>query len=95
MGKIGTQESFDLGLAQLVTARDALLHQEAIELATLGEDDAARVGSVAFGLEISGEAVEMRSEQAAAEIDQRSFFFEPEFEHKLIGGFWLKPAKPR
>ncbi len=95
MGEIGPQESFDMDLAQLVTVRDALLHQEAIELATLGENDAACVGSVAFGLEISGEAVEMRSEQAAAEIDQRAFFFEPEFEHNKTCGFGLKPAEPR
>ena len=82
MGEIGSQKSVEMGLAQLVTARDALLQKEAIELATLGKQFTARVVSVAFGLEVSRESVEMRSEEAAAEIDQGSFLFEPEFEHK-------------
>jgi len=82
MGEIGSQKSAEMGLTQLVTAGDALLQKEAIELATLGKQFTARVVSVAFGLEVGRESVEMRSEEAAAEIDQGSFLFEPEFEHK-------------
>jgi hypothetical protein len=90
MGEIGSQEGVHDRLAQLVAAREALLDQEAIELATLGEDHAARVERVAFGLEVSGEAVEMRTEQAAAEIDQGSLFFEPVFEHKVMRVFFVE-----
>jgi hypothetical protein len=91
MSVVSLQKSFDVSRAQLITARDALLQKKAIELTTLGEEFTARVTSVAFGLEISGEAVEMRSEQTAAEIDQGSFFFEPIFEHKWIDVLLLKP----
>jgi hypothetical protein len=92
MSVVSLQESFDVSRAQLITARDALLQKKAIELTTLGEEFTARVASVAFGLEVSGEAVEMRSEQAAAEIDQGLFFFEPIFEHKWISVLLLKPG---
>ena len=37
MGEIGIQKSVDVGLAQLVKARNVLLQQKAIELATFGE----------------------------------------------------------
>jgi hypothetical protein len=57
MSVVSLQESFDVSRAQLITARDALLQKKAIELTTLGEEFTARVASVAFGLEISGEAI--------------------------------------
>jgi hypothetical protein len=82
MGEIGAQKSFDMRLAQLITTRDALCQHVVVELATLGQKMTASVARVAFGLEVSGEAVEIRTEQAAAEIDQRAFFFKPKFEHK-------------
>lgn len=82
MGEIGIQKSVDVGLAQLIKARNVLLQQEAIELATFGEHFTTKGVRVAPGLEVSGEAVEMRPEQSASEIDQGPFFFEPIFEHK-------------
>ena len=82
MGEIGIHKSVDVGLAQLVKARNVLLQQEAIELATFGEHFTTKGVRVAPGLEVSGEAVEMRPEQSASEIDQGPFFFEPVFEHK-------------
>jgi hypothetical protein len=82
MGEIGIQKSIDMGLAQLIKARHALLQQEAVELATFGEHFTTKGVRVALGLEVSGEAVEMRPEQSASEIDQGPFFFEPVFEHK-------------
>ena len=84
MSIISLEEGFDVSCTQLVTALDVLLQQKAIELATFGQQFAARVASIAFGLEISGEAVEMNSEQTATEIDQSPFFFEPVFEHKKV-----------
>ncbi len=82
MGEIGVQKSVGVALAQLIKARNVLLQQEAIELATFGEHFTAKGVRVAFGLEIGSEAVEMRPEQSAPEIDQGPFFFEPIFEHK-------------
>ena len=58
MGEIGIQKSVDVGLAQLVKARNVLLQQEAIELATFGEHFTTKGLRVAPGLEVSGEAVE-------------------------------------
>ena len=84
MSVVSMEEGFNLGSAQLVTALDLLLQQKAIELATLGEQFTACVASIAFGLEISGKAVEMRTEQTAPEIDQGAFVFEPGFEHKML-----------
>jgi len=77
-------EGFDVGSTQLVTTLDPLLQQKAIELATLGQQFAGGVVGIAFGLEIRGEAVEVRSEQTPAEIDQGAFVFEPVFEHKNV-----------
>ena len=82
MGEIASQKNVDVGLAQLARARDSLLQKEAIELATFGEHFTTKGVRVAPGLEVSGEAVEMRPEQSASEIDQGPFFFEPVFEHK-------------
>lgn len=78
------EEGFDVGRTQLITTLDVLLQQEAIELATFGQQFTTGVASIAFGLEVSGEAVEMRSEQTATEIDQSPLFFEPVFEHKKV-----------
>ncbi len=84
MSVVSLEEGFDVGRTKLVTSLDVLLQQKAIELATFGQQFAARVASIAFGLKISGEAVEMNSEQTATEIDQSPFFFEPVFEHKKV-----------
>jgi hypothetical protein len=82
MGEIGVQKSVGVGLAQLIKARNVFVQQEAVELATFGEHFTTKGVRVAPGLEVSGEAVKMRSEQSASEIDQGSFFYEPVFEHK-------------
>ena len=84
MSVVSPEESFDVRRAQLVTALDLLLQQKVIELATLGQQFTAGVASITFGLEISGEAVEMGAEQTAPEIDPGAFFFEPGFEHKIV-----------
>ena len=84
MSVVSLEEGFDVGRTQLVTVLNVLLQQKAIELATFGQQFAARVASIAFGLEISGEAIEMNSEQTATEINQGPFFFEPIFEHKMV-----------
>lgn len=84
MSVVSLEEGFDVGRAQLVTALDLLLQQKVIELATFGQQFAACVASITFGLEISGKTVEMRTEQTAPEIDQGAFFFEPVFEHKIV-----------
>jgi hypothetical protein len=84
MSVVSLEESFDVGRTQLVTAFDVLLQQKAIELATFGQQFTAGVASIAFGLEISGEAIEMNSEQTATKIDQSPLFFEPVFEHKKV-----------
>ena len=84
MSVVSPEEIFDVRRAQLVTALDLLLQQKVIELATLGQQFTAGVASITFGLEISGEAVEMGAEQTAPEIDQGAFFFEPGFEHKIV-----------
>ena len=39
---------------------------------------------ILFGLEVSGESIEVRAERAAPEINERAFFFVPVFEHRLM-----------
>jgi hypothetical protein len=39
---------------------------------------------ILFGLEVSGESIEVRAERATTEVNERAFFFVPVFEHRLV-----------
>ncbi len=83
MSVVSLQESFDVSRTQLITARDALLQQKAIELAALAKDLLGVIVGISTILEESGKAIKMRTYRATPEINQGAFFFVPIFEHRL------------
>ena len=94
MGEIESEESIDVRSGKQCTARDALLKQKGVELAALAKNRSGDMARVSSGLEVSGEAIKMRSEQATTEIDQCAFFFEPVFEHKAGADFAGTQSRP-
>ncbi len=81
-GVIDVEERIDQRLGKLCAIGEPTINQKAIELATLAKNASADRVRVSLRFEISGEAVKMRTERAAPEVNERAFFFIPVFEHK-------------
>jgi hypothetical protein len=64
--------------------RDAPLDQKRVELAGSAKNACGRGMGVSLGFEVSGKAIEMGTERASAEVNERTFFFVPVFEHRLM-----------
>jgi hypothetical protein len=89
MREIEFEERIDVRLGKLSTAGDTLFQQEGVELAAFAEHGSRSVLCVASGLEVSGKAVKVGSQETAPEIDQSAFVFVPIFEHKK-STFWVE-----
>ena len=73
------KKGIDERFGEAVTLCDTLINQECIEMAAHAKNLSAPSVRISFGLEISGEAVDVRPQWPASEVDERSSLFEPVF----------------
>ena len=59
------------------TLCDTLINQECIELAAHAKNLSTPNVRIFFGLDVSGEAVDVKPQWLASEVDERSSLFEP------------------
>jgi len=74
---IDIQKGIDERFREVVTLCDTLINQECIEMAAHAKNLSAPIVRISFGIEVSGEAVNVRPQWPASEVDERSSFFEP------------------
>jgi len=80
--EIDIQKRFGERIGDLSASGDSAFDQKCVELATLAQNSFAPITGISLGFEISGKAIEVRTERAASEVNERAFFFVPVFEHK-------------
>ena len=95
MNQIEFKEGIHLHLGDFAGLPDLVFNQKSVELAAFPQNLCRRTDGISVILKVGGETVEIEAKGAAPEIDEGSFFSVPEFEHKIGGIFWLKPAEPR
>jgi hypothetical protein len=95
LNQIEFKKGIHLRLGDFAGLHDFVFNQESVELAAFPQNLCRRMSGISAILEVGGKVVEIGADRAASEIDQGSFFSVPEFEHKIGGIFWLKPAEPR
>ena len=74
---INIKKGIDERFGEVVTLCDTLINQECIEVAAHAKNLSAPIVRISFGLEVSGEAVDVRPQWPASEVDERSSLFEP------------------
>src|SRR5215212_2046935 len=77
--EINLQKGIDEQIRDLLASGDSAFDQKRVELATLAQNLSAPFSRISLRLQISGKAIEVRTERAASEVDERALFFVPVF----------------